>query len=44
MFCFSIYKALENKETAVEEIRGPDDAVRIIGKAIADYNDVFINH
>jgi inorganic pyrophosphatase len=38
---FSIYKALENKETAVDEVRGPEDAMRIIDKAIADYKDHF---
>jgi len=38
---FSVYKALENKDTAVDEVKGPEDAMRIIAKAIADYNDFF---
>lgn len=38
---FSVYKALENKETAVNEVRGPEDAVAIISDAITHYIDEF---
>lgn len=38
---FSVYKALENKETAVNEVRGPEDAVAIISDAITHYVDEF---
>ena len=38
---FSVYKALENKETAVNEVRGPEDAVTIITDAITHYIDEF---
>lgn len=38
---FSVYKALENKETAVNEVRGPEDAVTIITDAITHYVDEF---
>lgn len=29
---FSVYKALENKDTVVDEVLGPEDAVQIIQK------------
>ena len=38
---FSVYKALENKETAVNEVRGPEEAVKIISDAITHYVDTF---
>jgi inorganic pyrophosphatase len=38
---FSVYKALEKKETAVEETYGPELAVEIIGKSIAKYKEMF---
>ena len=38
---FSVYKALENKETAVNEVSGPDEAIRIISDAISRYIDEF---
>ena len=38
---FSVYKALENKETAVNEVLGPDEAVKIISDAIKHYVDTF---
>ena len=38
---FSVYKALENKETAVNEVRGPEDAVAIISDSITRYIDEF---
>lgn len=34
---FSVYKALENKETAVEEVKGPDEALAIIENSIDNY-------
>ena len=38
---FQVYKALENKETAVNEVRGPEEAVRIVRDAIESYIDHF---
>ena len=38
---FSVYKALENKVTAIENIEGRDAAVRIIQDCIDEYNRVF---
>ncbi len=38
---FSVYKELENKETAVNELGGPEDAARIIEYCIGHYNDKF---
>ena len=38
---FTVYKALENKETAVNEVSGPDEAVKIISDAISHYIDEF---
>ena len=38
MHFFTVYKQLENKQTAVRELFGPDEARRIIGEAIAGYN------
>lgn len=34
---FTVYKALENKQTAVEEVSGKQRAVEVIQKAIDDY-------
>jgi inorganic pyrophosphatase len=34
---FEDYKALENKQVVVEQLLGPDDAVRIIGEALDLY-------
>ena len=34
---FSVYKELEHKETVVNEVSGVEDAIKIIGKSIADY-------
>ncbi len=34
---FSVYKSLEHKETAVDEVQGPQDAVDVITKAIDNY-------
>ncbi|MGI5960122.1 MAG: inorganic diphosphatase [Massiliimalia sp.] len=38
---FSVYKALEGKETDVNEVAGPEEAVRIIGEAIDNYVENF---
>ena len=38
---FSIYKALENKDTVVDEVLGPEEAEKIIQKAIASYQEKF---
>lgn len=38
---FSVYKALENKETAVDEVQGASEAVKIVGKAIQFYKETF---
>ena len=38
---FSVYKALENKETAVEEIQGVEVALEIVSAAIESYKSKF---
>ena len=38
---FSVYKELEKKKTAVQEIVAPNEAVDIIDKAIESYTDRF---
>ena len=38
---FSVYKELENKETAVNEIGGPLEAVKIIDECIHNYEERF---
>ncbi len=38
---FRVYKNLENKDTAVDEVSGPDVAVKIIDEAINRYIDYF---
>ena len=39
---FTVYKNLEEKETAVEEVADAETAVKIIEEAIARYNEVFL--
>ena len=39
---FAIYKTLENKQTAVDETLGADEAIEIVRKAIEQYNDLFV--
>lgn len=39
---FSVYKELENKDTAVNEFGGPVDAVDIIQHCIQNYKDKFV--
>lgn len=38
---FSVYKELENKETAVNEFSGSEEAMKIIEYCIKNYNKVF---
>ena len=38
---FSVYKALENKETVVDEVRGRDEAIQIIQQSIESYKEKF---
>ena len=38
---FSVYKSLEGKETAVDEVRGREDSINIINKAIDNYIEYF---
>ena len=38
---FSVYKALENKGTAVNEVEGRDAAIKVIAKAIEGYKKKF---
>ena len=38
---FSVYKNLEGKETAVDEVKGRDDAVRIISDSLDSYIKAF---
>lgn len=39
---FSVYKALENKETVVTEICGSEVAKNIIDQSLKDYNKIFL--
>jgi len=41
MHFFSVYKQLENKQTAVKELYGPDEALRIIDNCIKAYSEKF---
>lgn len=38
---FSVYKNLENKETAVNEVSGRETSLKIINKSINDYIEKF---
>ena len=40
---FSVYKTLESKETAIDEVKGVLDAVSIIEEAIREYKEKFEN-
>lgn len=40
---FSVYKALEDKDTVVDEFDDAKEAVRIIEQCIANYKDKFVN-
>ena len=43
MHFFTVYKQLENKQTAVKELFGPEEAKRIIKECIQNYNLIFGN-
>ena len=38
---FSVYKNLEHKDTAVDEVCGRSDAIKIIQSAIVNYKENF---
>lgn len=38
---FSIYKELENKETVVNDVKGREDAIKIISETIEAYSEKF---
>ncbi len=38
---FTVYKNLENKETVVDEVKGKDEAIKIIEEAISHYIESF---
>ena len=40
---FSVYKALEDKETVVDEFDGATEAIRIIEQCIENYKEKFVN-
>jgi inorganic pyrophosphatase len=39
---FKVYKQLENKETDIRTLYGRDEALRIIGEAIAAYHEKYV--
>jgi inorganic pyrophosphatase len=41
MHFFTVYKQLENKQTAVRELFGPAEAKKIIQESIDNYNKEF---
>ena len=41
MHFFSVYKQLENKQTAVKELFGPEEALNIISECIENYKKAF---
>lgn len=43
MHFFTVYKQLENKQTAVKELFGPDEAQKIIEECISNYKATFRN-
>lgn len=38
---FSVYKQLEGKETAVNEVQGRDQAISVINQCIDNYNEIY---
>ena len=40
---FRVYKELENKDTAVNEVEGQKEAIEVVRKAINFYNETFID-
>ena len=43
MHFFTVYKQLENKQTAVKELFGPEEACKIVENCIKAYNEKFGN-
>lgn len=41
---FTVYKMLENKETAVDKVDGREEALRIIANCIDNYKEIFENN
>ena len=41
---FSVYKQLECKQTAVDEVRGAEAALAIVAKSIEAYDRKFVRH
>ncbi len=39
---FTVYKTLENKETVVDEVKGVDEAIKVITYTIANYKEKFV--
>lgn len=39
---FTVYKNLENKDTAVKEVSAKEDALKVIFEAIERYNEKFV--
>ena len=39
---FTVYKALEHKETAVHEVQGKEEAMKIIAQCIERYKEYFV--
>ena len=39
---FTVYKNLEEKETAVEEVANAEEALKIIEESIVRYNEIFL--
>ena len=40
---FTVYKMLENKETVIDEAKGPEEARKIVQDSIDRYNEIFQN-
>ena len=38
---FSVYKALENKQTVIDEVKNRDEAIRVVQEAIDSYSELF---
>jgi inorganic pyrophosphatase len=41
---FCVYKELEQKDTAVNEFGGPEEAIEIINHCIGNYNELFVKN
>ncbi len=38
---FSVYKQLEGKDTAVNEVQGREQAIKVVGQCIKNYNEIY---